>query len=143
MREGLSAPQSSIRWVNGVGRRKNAPIAFQEHKACLLVGEPTQGRQRQKSIRADHDQSPKAMPNSGEAEVPAISADAVVQQQVSTIDPHLDVISTQGHNPATRYGRIVGWGELEYGFRSCHWSLSLRGGQGLSAADNSRQARSD
>jgi hypothetical protein len=71
MREGLSAPQSSIRGVNGAGARENRSIAFQKHKTCLLIGKPTQGGDGNHSIRSNDDKPFQAMPDSWEATITA------------------------------------------------------------------------
>ena len=108
MREGLGAAEPCIGWADRTGRCENGPIAFQHHKTRLLIGQPAQRCQRHETIRTDHDQSAKAMPNTGKTELPAFGANAVVEKKVPAIHANLYAVSEEGYDSVTRHDRIVG-----------------------------------
>jgi hypothetical protein len=74
-----------------------------------------------------------------------LGLDAILKKQMSAIHADLDAIAVESHYAVSRDRQfnagIVGMWKMGYGFVSCHWSATSDGGQGLSAADNSRQAR--
>ena len=81
-----------MRHAGQVQQRRDGPEERQSPR------QPAQGGERYEPVRADYDQSPKAMPNARKAEAPSIGTDAVVQDKVTAINADLDAISEEGDN---------------------------------------------
>jgi hypothetical protein len=64
-----------------------------------LVRQPAECGERNHAIRADHDQAPKPMSDTGKTTSATICTNAILQNQVTTIYSGLDAIPEKGHNP--------------------------------------------
>src|SRR5271154_5207174 len=86
------------------------------------------------------------MPDPWEPALASVRSDSILKKQMSTVHADLDAIAVKCDDPVSWdkqfNGGIVGMRELRYGLGSCQLEHSSDGGQGLSAATNSRQALS-
>jgi hypothetical protein len=73
----LRSAQSRVRGAYRASRDKHLAVALQHYKGGVLIGEPAKGREGNETVGADHDQTAKAMPNSGKPASMLIGADAV------------------------------------------------------------------
>ena len=85
------------------------------------------------------------MTNAGQARFTSVGTDSILKRQVSALNIHFDAVAVERDDAVSRkdWNEIALPKNLRYGLRSCHWSSRSLGGQGLSSADNRRQARSD
>jgi hypothetical protein len=64
-----------------------------------LIRQPAERSKRNHSLRADHDQAAKAMPDTRKTGMTAHSADPIFNQQVTAIYSGLDAIPEKGYHP--------------------------------------------
>jgi hypothetical protein len=81
-----------------------------------LVRQPTQRGERHEPVLADYYKAAQAVTDTRKAESPTVSADAVLQKQMSTIHVDLNAIAVKGDYAVSRdrrfNGEIVGQRDL-------------------------------
>jgi hypothetical protein len=103
MGNSLRATEPSIRRSDGPCDGEYLAAAFEHDESSILIRQPTQGSERNHSIRTDHDQPFQSVTHARESGLSPISANAVFNNQMTAIDAHLDAVPEKGHNTSTRY----------------------------------------
>src|SRR5580693_3781810 len=102
MRESLNPTKSSVRRSDRTGCREYGTISIKHDKRSILVSKPAKRCQRNRSVRADHNEASQAMSDAGKTRLATVSTDSVLYGEMPAIHGYVNSVSEEGYNPTSR-----------------------------------------
>src|SRR5262249_44683641 len=120
--QALVTSQPSVRRLDRARSSESLPTSFKHHKRSVLICEPTECRQRNRTIRTNYNQPFQSVAHTREAAKPSICADPVRNDEMTTVYADINAVTKQRYDALQRndFGEIAVLKRLRYGRTSCH-----------------------